>query len=55
MPFSGRRSSALGAMSVTEAYKEFSIEVVVAGKAYSENNAILYDLDNRTKFLKSLN
>ena len=33
LPFSGRRSSALGTMSVTEAYFAFSVEVVVAAKS----------------------
>eukprot|EP01040_Poterioochromonas_malhamensis_P007117 gene7117-7688_t len=32
LPFSGRRSSALGTMSVSEALKTFSIETVIAGK-----------------------
>ena len=35
-PFSGRRSSAMGTMSVSEALKYFSVETVVA---YKEDNA----------------
>lgn len=51
LPFSGRRSSALGTMSVTEAYKAFSIEIVVAGKSNIINNALLKEFDTTTQFL----
>ena len=37
-PFSGRRSSAMGTMSVTEALRGFSIEVVLAYPASSEDS-----------------
>ena len=37
-PFSGRRSSAMGTMSVTEALRGFSIEVVLAYPAASEDS-----------------
>ena len=40
VPFSGRRSSALGAMSVTEGLLAFSIPVVVAGKDSPVNREV---------------
>lgn len=51
LPFSGRRSSALGTMSVTEAYNAFSIEVVVAGKSNVVNNKLLKEFDASSQFL----
>lgn len=50
-PFSGRRSSALGTLSVTEALRSFSIETVVAGKVMDLNTKIFADLDKTSKFL----
>eukprot|EP01038_Epipyxis_sp_PR26KG_P007222 gene7222-9853_t len=55
LPFSGRRSSALGTMSVTEAFNSFSIETLVAAKYNSKNEAILKDFENHSKFLAPLN
>ncbi len=54
IPFSGRRSSALGTMSVEEALKTFSIETVVAGKANSINEDIMKEFEDNTNFLKPL-
>ena len=51
LPFSGRRSSALGTMSVTEAFNAFSVEVLVAGKANTVNDGILTELDVYSQFL----
>jgi glyceraldehyde-3-phosphate dehydrogenase (NADP+) len=51
VPFSGRRSSALGTMSVTEALNAFSVEVVVAAKATGVNDAILQKLSQHVSFL----
>ena len=51
LPFSGRRSSALGTMSISESLKQFSVEVVVAGASNSMNSAILTDLSEKSIFL----
>jgi glyceraldehyde-3-phosphate dehydrogenase (NADP+) len=51
LPFSGRRSSALGTMSVKEAFSAFSVEVLVAAKSNSENDGLLKDLDGFSQFL----
>eukprot|EP01040_Poterioochromonas_malhamensis_P016333 gene16333-18516_t len=54
LPFSGRRSSALGTMSVSEALKTFSIETVIAGKHTVTNEEILKDLEQKTNFFSPL-
>ena len=54
LPFSGRRSSALGTMSVKEAFSAFSVEVLVAAKSNSVNDALLKDLDDYSQFLAPL-
>ena len=54
LPFSGRRSSAQGTMSVTEALRAFSVEVVVAGKANAQNEALLKGLESTSKFMQPL-
>jgi glyceraldehyde-3-phosphate dehydrogenase (NADP+) len=54
LPFSGRRSSALGTMSVTEALLTFSIETVVAGKVNAENEILLNEYKDYSMFLKPL-
>ena len=51
LPFSGRRSSALGTMSVTEAFFAFSVEVLIAAKSNLFNEGILHELDGFCKFL----
>jgi glyceraldehyde-3-phosphate dehydrogenase (NADP+) len=54
-PFSGRRSSALGTMSVTEGLNTFSIETVVATKDDGALNvAIVKGFETNTKFLAPL-
>ena len=52
LPFSGRRSSALGTMSVSEALNQFSIETVVAAKTSEVNQKVLSDLAQESVFLK---
>jgi glyceraldehyde-3-phosphate dehydrogenase (NADP+) len=54
LPFSGRRSSAMGTMSVTESLKVFSTEVVVAGKQSKKNEEILKGYEATSKFLSPL-
>jgi len=54
-PFSGRRSSAMGTMSVSEALKYFSIETVVAYSAVSEaSQAAVQGIEAKSKFLAPL-
>ena len=54
-PFSGRRSSAMGTMSVSEALRYFSIETVVA---YRESDAIsataIKGIEAKSKFLAAI-
>ena len=55
LPFSGRRSSALGTMSVSEALRAFSTETVVAGKHAQQPNARLAgELSKRSAFMQPL-
>jgi len=55
LPFSGRRSSAMGTMSITEAIRAFSIETVVAYAAASEpSRQLAAGLDSTTSFLAPL-
>jgi glyceraldehyde-3-phosphate dehydrogenase (NADP+) len=54
LPFSGRKSSALGTMSVSEALRAFSIETVVAGKHSSGNAALMRGADSFSNFLASM-
>ena len=53
-PFSGRRSSALGTMSITEGLNTFSIETVVATKDGGDNAAIARGLEETSRFLGPL-
>jgi glyceraldehyde-3-phosphate dehydrogenase (NADP+) len=53
LPFSGRRSSAMGVMSVMDAVKEFSIPTVVAYKDSAVNAGILQEMEGSSKFLQS--
>lgn len=54
-PFSGRRSSAMGTMSVTHAANAFSIETIVAYKANNADSARLAThLDTTTAFFAPL-
>ena len=54
LPFSGRRSSALGTMSVTEAFFAFSVEVLVAAKSNLINDNILKEFDHKCQFLEPM-
>jgi glyceraldehyde-3-phosphate dehydrogenase (NADP+) len=54
LPFTGRRSSALGTMSVRDALKEFSVDVVIAAKDDEVNGKVLNDLQDECKFLQPL-
>lgn len=53
-PFSGRRSSALGTMSISDAIREFSIETMVAGKYSEKNEQLMKSFENTSKFLSPL-
>jgi glyceraldehyde-3-phosphate dehydrogenase (NADP+) len=54
LPFSGRRSSANGTLSITEALKSFSIETVVAAKSNEVNEALIRNSEATSKFLARL-
>ena len=54
LPFTGRKSSSLGTMSITDAIKQFSIETVIAGKSNTLNNELMYGYERTTKFLQPL-
>lgn len=53
-PFSGRRSSALGTLSVTEAVNAFSIETVVAFKHSAANQALVEGTEPLSQFMTPL-
>ena len=51
-PFSGRRSSAMGTMSVTEALRGFSVEVVLAYEAKNADSKTVADgVETSSSFL----
>lgn len=58
LPFAGRRSSAMGVMSVLDALKEFSVPTVVAYKESSSkemaasNKKLARDLESKAKFMQ---
>jgi len=54
LPFSGRRSSAMGVMSVKDALREFSIPTVVAYKDSEINTGIMQDIEAASTFLQPL-
>ena len=54
LPFSGRRSSAMGVMSVKDALTVFSIPTVVAYKDSVINNGIVEEIEESSKFLQPL-
>jgi len=54
LPFSGRRSSALGTMSVFEGLNTFSVETVVATKDNPVNSDIVREFEHNTRFLAPL-
>jgi glyceraldehyde-3-phosphate dehydrogenase (NADP+) len=52
LPFSGRRSSALGTMSVSESIRAFSVPTVVAGKSSAGfSRSLLDDIQSRSRYL----
>lgn len=53
-PFSGRRSSANGTLSVTEAIRTFSIETVLAAKSNEINDYIFFNSECHSNFLNPL-
>uniref|UniRef100_A0A7S0A5F8 NADP-dependent glyceraldehyde-3-phosphate dehydrogenase n=1 Tax=Pyrodinium bahamense TaxID=73915 RepID=A0A7S0A5F8_9DINO len=53
-PFSGRRSSAMGTMSVTEALRAFSVETVVAFPDNEVNRKLAEGIEAKTKFLQRI-
>jgi glyceraldehyde-3-phosphate dehydrogenase (NADP+) len=54
LPFSGRRSSAMGVMSVKDALREFSIPTVVSYKDSDANTGILQEIESESTFLRPL-
>jgi len=55
LPFSGRRSSSMGTMSVTEALRTFSIETVIAYTASDEvSDKLAKEVAKHSKFLAPL-
>jgi glyceraldehyde-3-phosphate dehydrogenase (NADP+) len=54
LPFSGRRSSAMGIMSVKYALQEFSIPTAVVYKEMNENSVIVAAIQKGSKFLDPL-
>mmetsp|Transcript_18404 Transcript_18404/g.42011 ORF Transcript_18404/g.42011 Transcript_18404/m.42011 type:complete len:216 (-) Transcript_18404:1967-2614(-) len=54
VPFSGRRSSAMGVMSVKDALREFSIPTVVAYKESDVNTRIVQEIEAASTFLQPL-
>ncbi len=54
IPFSGRRSSAMGTMSISETIRVFSTETVVAAKATDSNKIILDDYGHFSQFMAPL-
>jgi glyceraldehyde-3-phosphate dehydrogenase (NADP+) len=53
LPFSGRRSSAMGVMSVTDALREFSVPTVVTHKNQVLNGALVEEISQKSIFLQS--
>jgi glyceraldehyde-3-phosphate dehydrogenase (NADP+) len=54
LPFSGRRSSAMGVMSVTDALKEFSVPTVVSYKKDGWTELVMSKVEKRSQFLAKL-
>lgn len=56
LPFSGRRSSAMGVMSVSDALREFSVPTVVAYKEQKglENAKLAQNIAKTSKFLDTV-
>jgi len=54
LPFSGRRSSAMGVMSVKDALLEFSVPTVVAYKEKGLNSDIVEGIEESSSFMKGM-
>jgi glyceraldehyde-3-phosphate dehydrogenase (NADP+) len=54
LPFSGRRSSAMGVMSVKDALLEFSIPTVVSYKDKGTNGEIVNGIEKASIFMKEV-
>lgn len=54
VPFSGRRSSAMGVMSVKDALREFSIPTVVAYKEKGPNSSIVGQIEKSSRFMEKV-
>ncbi|KAL9184434.1 hypothetical protein ACHAXT_002520 [Thalassiosira profunda] len=52
-PFSGRRSSAMGTLSVAHALREFSIPTVVSYKDVGANSELVKGMEEHSNFLQS--
>lgn len=54
-PFTGRKDSAIGTLSVNDALRVFSIRTIVAGKEHDLNKEIIRDIirNNKSKFLST--
>jgi glyceraldehyde-3-phosphate dehydrogenase (NADP+) len=53
-PFSGRRSSAMGTMSVSEAIRAFSVEVIVAFPDSNENRTLAEGMECEANFFQPI-
>jgi glyceraldehyde-3-phosphate dehydrogenase (NADP+) len=53
-PFSGRRSSAMGTMSVSEAIKAFSVDVIVAFPDNNDNRALAEGMEESANFFQPI-
>ena len=54
LPFSGRRSSAMGIMSARYAIREFSVPTVIAHKAQESTSSIVDAIQKSSKFMEKL-
>ena len=54
LPFSGRRSSAMGVMSITEALREFSVPTIVSYKEGNVANSIIRSIEKESSFMEAL-
>jgi glyceraldehyde-3-phosphate dehydrogenase (NADP+) len=54
VPFTGRRSSALGTMSVKDALEAFTVKVVLAAKQDQVNEKVIKGFECESKFLQPL-
>lgn len=55
MPFTGRKDSAIGTLSVSDALRSFSIRAMVATKTDKEVNRVMFEdivKTSKSKFLK---